>query len=218
MSKCATALGPVLLIFALAACPPPEPELTTDAVADAFGLVDGRVMHYAVEQGTADTEDHSFERSNSYAERMVTTRTERNQGFVRMDSDGTAAVSDFEATLDGVLLVARGDCLPRCVDYDPPISVALYPWTSGDRHETTTTATVRENETVTEHEERHVFTIGSEGALSTDAGDFDVLEISWQRFIDADVGYATLYLAADVGLVGIDRFDGASLRLSEQED
>ena len=215
----------LLALLGLCACPPPEEEVTPAVVAAAFGLVDGRVMHYAVEQGSTSTEDHSYARSQSFAERYVVTRTEQAQGFMRVDSDGTAAVSDFESVADGaagtgeVRLVARGDCLPRCLEYDPPILVAAYPWTSGARHETSATVTVRENEAVTEHEERHVFTLGSEGTLTTEAGEHSVLEMSWQRFVDGgDAEYATLYLTPDLGLVGIDRFEGASLRLTSRDN
>jgi hypothetical protein len=225
MRRGVSALVGVLALSGLCACPPPGEELSAEAVAAAFGLVDGRVMHFAVEQGGSTTEDHSFARSSSYAERYVVTRTEQTQGFIRVSADGTAAVTDFETTADAeeetgeVLMVARGDCLPRCLDYDPPVLVAAYPWTAGARQETSSTATVHEGEQTSTLEERHVFTVGSEGQLSTEAGDFDVFELSWQRFVDGgEAEYATLYLSPEVGLIGLDRFDGASLRLTSQEN
>lgn len=214
--------GMVLLVLTsgmLTGCPPPDTGPTPEEVAVSFGLSDGRVLHYDVTNASASTEDHSYRKSSSYLERLVYTRTEQNQGFVRMDDDGTPAVVDIEVTALGIQILARGDCLPRCGEYDPPVLMAAYPLVAGARHETTSTFTVSENGNTSTRSERHVFIVGSEGNLSTPAGEHAVTEIGWQRFVDGgSMEAASLYLVPEKGLVGIDRFDGASLRLRAQEN
>jgi hypothetical protein len=212
------ALSLILLAGGLAACPPEDTGPTPAEVAAAFGLVDGRVLHYDVSNAVATSEDHSYRASSSYLERLVFTRTEQNLGFVRMDDDGTPAVLDLEATAEGIQLLARGDCLPRCGDYDPPVPLASHPLTTGARLETTSTFTANEDGETTTREERHVFIVGSQGNLDTPAGAQQAYEIGWQRFVDGGaLEAATLYLVPGLGLVGIDRFDGASLRLRQRD-
>ncbi len=207
-----------LTLLALAACGPGEPELSAEDVAAHMGLVDGRTLHYEVTLGSASSEDHSYQRSLSYAGRVVFSRNETNNNFQRVDSDGIGAVTDLEATLDGLQMLARGDCLPRCGDYDPPVQMLPYPLATGSRIETSSTLTIREGDTSSTVEERHVFTVGSLGTVSTPAGQQEAYEIGWQRFVDGgDLQAATLYLVPELGLVGIDRFDGTSLRLSGQD-
>lgn len=196
----------------------PEDELTKADVAKAFGLVDGRSMHYEVTQGSAATEDHNYIKSSSYAEKLVFTRTEKTQGFVRQESDGTAAVFDIEVTLEKIQIISRGDGAPRFVDYSKPIVLAAYPLTTGDKQEVTSEATIRENSSTSEQTEKHVFTVGDERKIGTGDGEVNAFEIGWQRTIDDNaVEFATLYWAVDLGLVGIDRFDGASLRLESHD-
>lgn len=215
-----------LLLAALQiACAPEDTGPEASDVAAYFGMVDGRQLDYAVTMGSAASEEHFWQRSPSYAERWVFTRTEYNQGFQRMDDDGTAAVYDFEALYDpeakqGTMqMLARGDCLPRCGDYDPPVVIAHYPLAGGDRIETTSTLNMMENGNSSQIKERHVFVVGGEGKLDTPAGSYPVFEIAWQRFIDdGEMSSATLYLSPDLGPVGVDRFDGASLRLNAHND
>jgi hypothetical protein len=214
-----TALPLVLILGSLLACPPADTGPTPAEVAAAFGLVDGRALHYDVSNATVTSEDHSYRASSSYLERLVFTRTEQNQGWARMDDDGTPAVYDIEVTAQGLQLLARGDCVPRCGEYDPPVLLAEHPLTTGARHETTSTFTVSENGTTSTREERHVFIVGSQGSLDTPAGAQQAYEIGWQRFVDGGaLESASLYLVPDLGLVGIDRFDGASLRLRQQDN
>ena len=206
-------------LLALLACPPSEPEVTAETVATAFGLIDGRVMHYDVTAGATSTEDHGYVRSASYAERLVVTRTERGQGWIREEPDGTAAVTDFEATAQQVQIVTMGDCFQRCIDFTPPIPVAAYPWTKNARLETTVTATVREVSGTSQHSERHTFIVSNEGTTSTGEGELAVFELSWQRVVESDPpDSAVLYLAPDLGMARIDRFDGASLKLASHDN
>jgi len=211
--------GALAVLLATLACPPAEPEVTAETVAAAFGLVDGRVMHYDVTAGATSTEDHAYVRSSSYAERLVVTRTERALNWTREEADGTAAVTDFEATAQQVQIVAMGDCYRRCVDFEPPIPVAAYPWTKNARLETTVTATVRETSGTATHSERHIFIVAAEGTADTGEGTLDVVELSWQRVVEsAAPESAVLYLAPELGLARIDRFDGASLKLASHEN
>lgn len=206
-------------------CAPEDPGPDAAEVAAAFGLVDGREMDYEVSSGSATSEEHIWQRSSSYADRMVFTRTENNQGFQRMDDDNTAAVYNLEATWSdderqGALqMLSRGDCLPRCGDYDPPVVIAHYPLQSSERIETDSTLHMSDNGTTRDIQERHVYIVGSEGNLDTPAGSFKVFEIAWQRFVDGgDMQSATIYLSPDHGIVGMERFDTASLRLTEQKN
>lgn len=206
-------------LLATLACPVPEPEVTAETVAAAFGLVDGRVMHYDVTVGDTSTEDHGYTRSSSYAERLVVTRTERALNWVREEPDGTAAVTDFEATAGQVQIVAMGDCYRRCIDFAPPIPVAAYPWTKNAKIETTVTATVRETSGTSQHSERHTFVVSAEGTTETGEGTLDVVELSWQRVVESGAPEsAVFYLAPELGMARIDRFDGASLKLSSHEN
>ena len=206
-------------------CAPEDPGPDAAQVAAAFGLADGRELNYEVTSGSATSEEHQWQRSGSYADRQVFTRTEFNQGFQRMDDDGTAAVYDFEATWSAdqrqgeLRLLGRGDCLPHCGDYDPPVVIAHYPLKSSDRVETESVLHMEDNGSSSDITERHVYIVGGEGKLDTPAGSFDVFEIAWQRFVDGgDMQSATIYLSPDRGIVGMERFDGASLRLKEQKN
>ncbi|MBN2358891.1 MAG: hypothetical protein JXR83_05515 [Deltaproteobacteria bacterium] len=211
--------GAIGLALAALACPPAEEEVTAETVAAAFGLVDGRIMHYEVTSGATATEDHEYKRSSSYAERLVVTRIERGQGWIREEPDGTAAVTDFEALPQQVQIVAVGDCYQRCVEFAPPIPVASYPWAKNARLETTVTATVREASGTSQHSERHTFIVAGEGIADTGEGALEVFEISWQRIVDGGTPEsAMLYLAPELGLARIDRFEGASLELSSHEN
>ncbi len=219
-------------LFALAglvtsiSCGPDTPPPDASDVAAAFGMVDGREMDYEVTGGSASSEEHMWQRSSSYADRVVYTRTENNQGFQRMDADGSAAVYDIEATWNAekrqgaIQLLSRGDCLPRCGDYDPPVVIAHYPLDSGDRVETDSTLHMHDtNNGDSDISERHVYVVGSEGNMDTPAGSFKVFEIAWQRFVDGgDMQSATIYISPDHGIVGMERFDAASLRLKEEKN
>jgi len=211
--------------FLFISCAPEDPGPDAAEVAAAFGLVDGRELDYEVTGGSATSEEHLWQRSSSYADRWVFSRTEYNQGFQRMDADGTAAVYNFEATWSDenrqgdVRMLARGDCLPRCGDYDPPVVIAHYPLKSSDRVETESVLHMKDNGASSDISERHVYIVGSEGNLDTPAGSFKVFEIAWQRFVDGgDMQSATIYLSPELGIVGMERFDAASLRLKEQKN
>lgn len=204
----------VCTLLSTTACPPPEAETTPESVAAYFGLVEGRTMRYVVTGGASASEQHEHRRSQSYAERWVVTRTERNQGFVRLEADGTPALTDFESTIDGIRMLARGDGNPRLVEYQTPVPVVAFPVTVGDRVETTSATTVIDGAGQSEHSERHVFVVASQGSVSAENGDHEAFEIAWQRFVDEGaVESATLYLAPELGLVRIDRADGAQLSL-----
>ena len=212
-------VGPLLAI----SCAPEDPGPDAAEVAASFGLVDGRVLQYDVSNGNASSEEHQWQRSSSYADRWVFTRTDFNQGFQRMDDDGTAAVYDYETTWSDedrqgqLRMLSRGDCLPRCGTYDPPVVIAHYPLKSGDRIETESTLSISDNGSSTDVQERHVYVVGSKGNLDTPAGSYQVFEIAWQRFVDGGaMQSATIYLSPEHGLVGMERFDGSSLRLTEQ--
>jgi len=212
----ALSLAAWVALWPLSACPEPEPEPTPELVAASFGLVE-QTLRYQVSPDGVVPEEHTYAKSSSYAGRRVIDRVETANGFTRTEADGATARTSFEATAAAVQMLARGDCLPVCVDYDPPVRLATYPWTVGDKQEIETTATTSGGDAPGERAERHVLTVGSQGTLSTPAGDFEIFEIAWQRTVaGGELESAVLYLAPDVGLVGIDRFDGASLRLAEK--
>lgn len=192
---------------AAAACGPAVEAPGPAEVAAFFGISDGARFAYRNESGA--TEEHTYIRNTTFADKEAFDREVRRGGFLQDD-----AVFTVEATMEGLSLIRFFDCLRQCGVTSAPIPMLSWPLVPGERLSSTVTVTIDRDGAIEEQEQTHAFQLaGAIEEVQTSAGAFDGYRLIWTRTIAGATETSQLVFVPDVGFVVNEWFDGVRFEL-----